>query len=338
MAFRRGTEQAEKAQAKKGGQGIHWFGLDDGQSITLRFLTDMNPHVEGGVEVGGLITVNQHNFAPTKAQPEGWKGENWPKGMGAVCRHDVAFEGIYDECYICDVVIPAQVDEKARKRLVAKPRSYAFAMEREQVLADGVLQGCNTVMETITRNEQEIQVPKIILVNMAWNNFFADIAAMAEVYQTVLDRDLVITRKGAEWNNTEYHSVALERDGLDMRDAALAAQVHAGDYCPRGDLWEEYDLERLVSHRASDDWYALWFDPNKQPNFGSGSDSSPSSPSAPTAPAVQQAKPASTEDPAVLAALADRIKGTGTNEGQVAPAPAAAPAQPAPAASLFPSS
>jgi hypothetical protein len=89
-AFARGEAGINEAIARQksgGSDRIDYFKLADEESCRVRFLNDLDSHEnEKGERVGGVITVEMHGMVPTKPQPKGYKGDNWPKRMGAVCR------------------------------------------------------------------------------------------------------------------------------------------------------------------------------------------------------------------------------------------------------------
>lgn len=256
-AFRRGAEEAEKATPQGGGGDYSWFQQkenDDG--IVIRYLTDSDE----------WITVDQH-YAPTRSKPKDWpEGSKWPKGMSAVCRNDEALREMYGDCYICENMSDPEDEDEPNK---AKPRTWALAAEREEVRENGKVIG---VQDVLVDGPDGDKVPKILIVNQAYSNFFTNAQAFAGRYGTVLDRDYFITRSGKN-NSTNYPHVPLDPvdldlgDGettpLDLREEAIREYYYAG----------RESLEDVVMGKASDRFYALFFDETKkQPAIKSNKD------------------------------------------------------------------
>lgn len=310
--LRRGGAGAEEA-SKGGGKfaRLNYFSLDENKTGIYRFLTD-SPD---------WFYVKQHPSVPTKNKPDDFKG-NWPQGMPAVCRHDEAFAGMYSDCYICDTPIMNPRDNS--KPLKPAVRVWALAIEREAVVKDGVTTGYKSVIEEIPeRNDKGeetgkvIRQPKIVVVNMGMKNFFSGLQGIYGLFQTVCDRDYMIRRTG-QGLDTDYQIIPLDK----MPDVA-----------PGTETWAKYekavadqgiDLMKIIADRASDEYYNRFFIPG---NGGGSTASTASVPSQPSAPAASN-EPVVDQDR--LAAMRDRVRGTGSNADATPPAteqaPAAAPA------------
>lgn len=291
--FRKGAEAA--AEASKGGGNFaktHFFSLDDKQKAVLRFLTDSDE----------WIVVDQHQMVPTKGKPADFDG-NWPEKMGAVCRKDPAFE--YGECYICDFV----VDGKRVKKPGA--RTWALACVREEVTEGGKIVGYRDQTRDVTRKkeddtEETTTEKAIVIVNMGFKNFFSILQGFAGHYGTITDRDYVIQRSGTE-KDTTYSIIPL--DPLEIDGQRLSKHHPTWEQRYASDLV----LEDVVSARASDEFYARFFDPRYSVT-GEGADKKVVvTGSEPTA------KPTNDVDEGKLAAIADRVKGYGPS-GDAAPA------------------
>lgn len=308
--LRRGGEAAEEAANAGGGRftKINYFSLDENKSTVVRFITD-SPD---------WFYVKQHPSVPTKNKPADFKG-NWPQGMPAVCRHDDAFTGMYDDCYVCD--LPVMSPHDPTKVLKPAIRVWALAVEREAVVENGVILGYRNVMldvdikddkgEPTGRTEKQV---KILVVNMGMKNFFSGLQGIYGLFGSVCDRDMNIRRTGTGIA-TDYQIIPLD-----------PIPTHK----PGTESWAKYevalkeqnlDLGVLIADRASDEYYARFFDPSKTPT-PTGATSNGSTASTPAA--TQPAAPAAdVVDQDRLAAMAARVTGTGTN---AAAAPAATPA------------
>lgn len=351
--FRRGAKAAKDAAAQKSRfDKIGYFKLEDGEKIVLRFLTDADPHwvhsETGQIEyafndgippdnsgnweaIGGWITCDQHSFVKTKGKPDGYTG-NWPASMGANCRKDEAFAGMYPDCFICDFM--KKSDGKPYSRT---PRVNAYAVVREEVMEGGRLVGYKTKVEEKERTDKEGKPtgekylePVLLHVQMADKNFFSNLRGYAAHYGTILDRDFVVTRSGSGMNDTSYQFVPCDpvpnpneetvKDfpHFDLRNPAVAAKFGVGDYC---EDTTRTSLVELVVDRASDDYYGRFFDTRVTATASNNGDGG-------GAPAEQQEKPSTEADPERMAALKDRLKAHPDGPEE---APAAAPAPEAPA-------
>lgn len=252
--FRKGAQAA--AEASKGGAfaRTNFFSLEDGKETILRFLTPADE----------WITVLQHQMVPTKPQPDNYKGDKWPERMGAVCRNDEAFSGMYDDCYICEFLVDGN---KVRR---PSARTWALACIREEVIGDGsdALGGPEfkgkvvgykdaTREETRKQDDKEVTetVKDIVVVNMGWRNFFSVLDGFAGRYGTITDRDYWVKRVGAG-TDTTYQIVGMDTikdadgDVLDPQNPKFADRYATA-----------LKLEEVITERADDDFYARFFDP-----------------------------------------------------------------------------
>jgi hypothetical protein len=315
--FRKGGAVAEEAAAKANTRfsKVEYLSLEKDETVILRFMTD---HTD-------WITVNNHAMIGTKSKPADFEG-NWPDTMGAVCRHDQAFE--YPECYICDFGLEKK--DKKGKPKKPQPRTWALACIREEVIENGQVVGIKDRLREVQRKkegseETEKVIEKdIVVVKFAWSNFWHNIQAAAGHYGTVLDRDFLIKRKG-EGLDTEYNclpldpiNVSVDANGDIIRDPA----VQGTDV--RFDLRNEkfmalyphnLDLEDIITRQSNEEWYARWFDPrfsiDKEGNVVKTGEAPEPKPDNDVAAADR------------LAALSERVKSYGN--GAPATEPAAAP-------------
>ncbi len=264
MSFRRGGSAAEQAEkeanvSSSGRRGPDFFGLkEDGDSTVIRLLTDHDD----------WIWVEQHSFVPTKPAPK--DSEKWPKSMTSVCRKDKAFEGVYDDCYICDAKLKNSFGKLATPRI----RVWALAVERELVRGDGsealggpakqgVVIGVRDKVDEIDELDtngkptgNKLQYPRIIVINMAMKGFFSHLKGVHGLYGTVCDRDFLVTRSGTG-TDTEYKFAPIDpipdvRPGTPAWDKYLQAVAE-----------REISLEEIVADKATDEYYARFFDPAK---------------------------------------------------------------------------
>lgn len=261
-AFRRGTEELEEA-AKNAGASFQrdvFFSLEDGKSAILRFITEGDAHPD--IEDSGFITVLQYGNIPTKEKPKDWPdGAKWPKSMPAVARSDEAFEGMFEDDYIAD-----HMTDSKGNRYKPSPRYWAYACLREEVFGDGTDATGGPSMKgklvgyrdqtrevTIKRDgkEEVIKEKAVVIVNMAYKNFFSTLIGFNRAYGTMLDRDYQITRVGSGPSDTDYRIVPLDPiKNLDLRDPETLKK-----YLPEKPLWE------VVLGRADDEYYGRFFDP-----------------------------------------------------------------------------
>lgn len=287
--FRRGgnaAEEADKAAAKAArsrGKGPDYFRLkDDRDTAVIRPYTDHDD----------WIWVEQHSFVPTKPAPKG--AENWPDSMTSVCRHDKAFTGVYTDCYVCDNKLKNRFGKLARPAI----RIWALAVERELVRGDGspelggpakegVVVGVRDKIDEIEETDENgnatgtvLRFPRILIVNMPMKGFFANLKALYGLYGTVTDRDFVVTRDGTG-TDTNYRITALDPIA-DVRPGTPAWERYTQAVNER-----EINLEAIVADKASDAYYARFFDVAKQVDEDGNVVAAGSAPAAPAAGGMQ---------------------------------------------------
>lgn len=281
--FRKGGEAAsEAAKSQGGGQfaKVHYFGIaKDGDTAVIRYITD-SPD---------WIWVDQHASVPTKNKPKDHEG-SWPESMPAVCRYDEAFKGTYEDCYIDD----AKIENKWNRLCKPSVRVWAIACLREEVICSKEMHEADpeTYPESkigkrigytdATREIEEVdkdgkptgnkkQELALVVVNMAPSNFFDGLQAIYSMSgedgepdtRTITDRDFQIKRSGLG-KDSEYYHVGLKETPA-LRGATPAYEA--------SERWEKYtkavkeqnlDLATIVGEKASDEYYARFFDPNKE--------------------------------------------------------------------------
>lgn len=300
-----------------------FFSLDDGSSAVLRFLTDFEAvRASDGELAGGWPAFRQHQNIPTKPKPSDYKG-NWPATMPANCRRDPQFADAYSDCYICDVIGPTlQYYKKPGQRY------FALAVLREAVKEDGRIVGYRDQLKEITikgkdgEEDRTEKVKAVVVVNMAWKNFFSILNGYASAYGTVLDRDYKVERHGEKLDTT-YTIIPLDPTGanldgetvpFDLRDDRLMVR-----YLPRAaDIGyakaSDERLSEVIAERASDDFYARFFDATKAvPASGGGTGGNAAAEPQSTNGTVptQAVAPDEQAVDASVNRLVDRIKGAG---------------------------
>jgi hypothetical protein len=321
MALRRGAkgaeEEAKKAKISFG--RVEYFKLTDGDTITVRLIDGPDD----------WVYTNQHSFVPTKGAPpdadEATK-KKWPQRMGAVCRRDEAFKDKYIDCCICDEM--TNPNNKSGKytapvrlwgRMVIREAVTGTAAMVQEGLIDeskvGKVVGYRDEMVDEAETDKDgketgkvIRRPKIVVANLSLDNFFGILEGFAEAYADeggILNRDIVITRKGTDTDTTYQLTPKSPTPGFDLADPKTKQQYE--EFAAQAHLSVE-DLERLIEDLASDDFYARYFDVTKP--FPASKKKSTDGGSAGGAPATQQAKPvedAATQD--ALAAMRARVRG-----------------------------
>lgn len=310
--FRRGGEAAKEEAAKAGGgrfSRVNYLSVDDGEQVVVRYLTD-SPD---------WIYVDQHASVPTKNKPKGHEG-NWPEAMPAVCRYDEAFKGVHSDCYICD----AQIKNKWNRVCKATVRVWALACLREEVLwteedaKEGLCEqkqvgrrrGYQDAVREIDERDEKgettgntIQERAIVVVNFAPSNYFNNLQSMYGIYETVCDRDYVVSRSG-EGKDADYDHIPLDP---------------TPNLTPETDRWQKYtdaikeqnlDLEAIIADKASDEYYARFFDPNKEAPSRSKDGAKGGKDDAPPAPA----ETSNDVDQDRLEAMRNRVRGHGSQK------------------------
>lgn len=323
MAFRKGGESAQQASKQTGSKfrrtpylGASHFEEGGGQVI-LRYLT----------ESPDWIWVDQHPSAPTKNKPRDFEG-NWPESMPAVCRYDEAFtdeatgQRKYADCYICD----AKLTNKWGR--VSKPtiRVWALACLREEVVGTAEMVAAgeitedkvgkrlgfkDSMREVEERDEKGEPTGKthmeraIVIVNQASNNYFNGLQACFDAYgKTNCDRDYIVKKIG-EGKDVDFPHIPLD----------ATPNLKPGH---ENGKWQRYldaiteqkiDIEAIINDRASDEYFARFFDPNKteapRASGGSGSDGAAGAGAPPEAP-----EKSNDVDADKLAAMRARLRGT----------------------------
>lgn len=303
MQFKRGGDESiDASNAQRGGgfRKTHFFNLADGEQAFLRYITDW----------GALYFCKMHQMFPTKNKPADFTGTNWPENMSTVCRYDEIFGGFYKDCYPCD---HPEIVNKWGRPYKATVRDWVVAILREEVIGTQEMadQGAITADQVGLRigfrdATREVEIPKrdrdgkpiegenetviepaFVIVNMAPNNYFDALGAMAAAYEgTICDRDYLVRCKGEGKDKTFTHAPMKETPNLKPGTEKWQAKY----LDPIAKINEEggsLDIEKLIAHRASDEYMARFIDPDKvdtsQPKGGKGGtkESAPDVPESP---------------------------------------------------------
>jgi hypothetical protein len=227
------------------------------------------------------ITVKQH-YAQTKQRPPYAKeGQTWPAKMYAVCRKDKVFAKKYGGTCLLDDLGNKPSD-----------RTFALAVEREQVISNGQIVGIRDKTREVLRLRRrrpagrravegdkkyyaKKTVPAWVVLNMGYKNFFNALSGQAGYFGTILDADYVVKRTGTE-TDTNYTFVRLNpitmtgewaqslgvADGTPYHLGMVVAQEE-GTGRPITLMERVYpdmpDLRKIVADRTNDEYYGRWF-------------------------------------------------------------------------------
>jgi hypothetical protein len=308
-AFRTGAEEAKAASKGASFARTHYLSLDENEEVVVRPITDGHR----------IITVLQHQMVPTKKAPK--DAENWPEKMGAVCRYDPAFDGVYADCFIDDNGL--ERNPKTGKPRKPAARNWMLACVREPVKEGGKIMGYRNKKREVAQigkdgkptgeNTEELD---IVVINLGHRNFTGTLLGFAGLYDTLLDRDYWIKREGTELD-TVYRIAPLdpievdiidpetgeptgEVDILDLRDPQYMARYGFRD---EDEAFEA--LAKIVEERASDEFYARFFDTRvKVDEEGKVSEAS-----AAEQKAAATSAPSNDADPNQLEELRKRVRG-----------------------------
>jgi hypothetical protein len=255
----RGIKATEQSAA--GFARTTFFSLKDGDSATIRFLTDADPtELEGGGLAGGWITVFQHQNVQTKGAPTGFTG-NWPGHMTAICRaEDLTDWGInspFADCALC------------MSGVKTSARIWALAVLREEVREGGRTIGFKDVTREVIVKEGQPPVtePAIVVINLGRRNFFGPISGWYGRNGTILDRDFAVTRTGdgldTLYNPIGLDPIAVDESGrtFDLRDPEFMSRYLPDVEGPTGyAVASDKMLVPIIADRISDAYYGKFFD------------------------------------------------------------------------------
>lgn len=264
----KGAEQAEKISDENKASGafrLSQFVMKDGDApAAMHFITEQTE----------IVTLDVHQFIPTKPKPEGWPGDKYPKSMWAVCQLDRAFrlrgpdgelldgyEEGYGNCHIHNVM--AGKKDPTYGGDLAKPASqvYGLAVMRKPLndpVSGNVIGFQDEMVEFKDAAGTTYQVPKIVIVSQKYSNFWHPIKATAYLPpHTILDKDFIVSRKGNEYN--------------------IVPAIQTPDLKPGTPAWAKYEealkltgfslADYLIEH-STPDHYARFFIEGATPSGG----------------------------------------------------------------------
>jgi hypothetical protein len=283
LAFKRGAKAAQEAAENNGPQGFErtqYLRLEAGESVRVRLLHD-------GDE---WYYASTHSFVPLRDPNPEWSDERkkfyTDKNMSATCRRD---ENIGEaECYICDVLPSVKPNPKTANAKSPKNKGKYWPQVRyfipvvlrepivgtQKMIDEGLIPAevtrggkmvstVDQIMSWTDKTESVDEIgadgqptgskvlgPAIRLVEASYGNSIANLQNLWEMSDegTLLDRDVVMTRDG-EGMDTKYLWVDKARTpSHDLSDPATREKYHIPD------------IEKLITERASEEYYAKFFD------------------------------------------------------------------------------
>jgi hypothetical protein len=277
----RGGQRAQEEAAKAKTNRTSTYGLWEYFSLDAPAEGEVN----GGSEVIRLILdepdfieAKQHSYTSTKSAPADLpEGKKWRPKVDATCRYTRVQEGtLYDDCYVCDNVTVMRNGKESKafpstKLWVPAVIRIPVKVTQEHVdkgLAESFEIGSYSLYEDDTVEKEidgkKVMLPRFVVLNFGFKNFFDKLLGFHNVYGTLLDRDYKITRKGSG-TDTDYIIVPLdpqkdlETGGkFDLRNPDIASRYQL----PTGEDWVTV-LTKVVMDKASDDYYGFFFDPSK---------------------------------------------------------------------------
>jgi hypothetical protein len=323
------------AAAAKEGTGFAasragFFKIADGELAFVQFVTDP----------WEWQTVDMHSMVKTKGQPADWEG-NWPDSVTPVCRLNKMGDGMpmFPECYVCEFV--KQKDGKPFKR---SSRTWALGVLREEVLGDGSPEqggpqwlgrrrGFRNKMIEMAKlgpdgqllkgpdgkptGETELR-PEVVIFPMGWKNFFQAVQGAAQVNGgTITNLTFAIQRSGTQLE-TQYSVTSMGAGKQDFNDPKYAEKIGVkvdweqrdAEGHPLKIYPAEYDIPKMLMHRASDEFYARFIDPRV---------------TLPSSGKKAEPKPSNDVEPENLKSMRERIMGWSEANAPEGGAPADAP-------------
>jgi hypothetical protein len=330
--FVKDEKAAQKAARGRAGY-VSSYLQDDGDSVIIRPLFECelmgldrsqpigpeNPHDP----TTGWIWTKMHNFVKTKGAPKDKpKDAKWPEKVSAVCRRTPVGRDqhpLFPECILDGRTTDRGYKETPRMHLwttavvrdqvvvtpeLAAQRGLSEKMVGKKTLVDK-MDLVDEVDSSGNKTGNKIWKRHFVIVNMRLDNFFSSLISFSKYYETSLDRDYLITRKGPKGEKHEHQvtpldpfEVTVERNDeqvrirYDLREPEVAA-VYAADVQALG--LDRQSLIKKTSWMVSDPYYRLYFDERYEGSWkdlrrGRDDEASSSDDDAPPLPAEQVAK------------------------------------------------
>lgn len=255
MGGRKGLAAVEKAVESSKATGtysrLNFLGLGEGESIIVRFLTDIDDVVT--VKMYELIygpngKPSGFVYAPDWFEEEPDKAVDWVKKFGGKQRE----KGTTGD----------PVDPKLTERTIA------IAVEREEVPVDGEdgkrrKKTQDKFVKVPTKNDGELEGRNFILVKQAHKNFWVHLVQYFHEFGTLCDRDYKITRTGKGFD-TSYSIIPKTPDeDWDESGSSLVALKERYGYgtgkdIDGNDLAADSEERFFYCPQTLDDWCDYW--------------------------------------------------------------------------------
>lgn len=354
FAFRTGAESA-KAGTGFASSRAGFFKIADNELAFVQFVTDP----------WEWITVDMHSMVRTKGQPSDWEGQWPESVSPVCRRNKVDMGGalvpMFEDCYVCEFLKDPYNASKPFKR---SSRTWALGVLREEVLGDGSPEqggekwlgrrrGFRNKMTEMLKLDAEgnplkgpdgkltgekEMVPEVVIFTMGWKNFFQGIQGAAQINNSDICRNTItnltfaIQRQG-EKLETNYSVTSMGSGKQDFNDPKYAEKIGVkvdlaqrdAEGHPKKIYPPQYDIPKMLNHRASAEFYARFIDPRV--TVPSGKKTEP--------------KPSNDAEPENLKGMRERIMawsdasapGDVPDDGSDSPGPDQSPAPSAPASS-----
>ena len=219
-------------------------------------------------EADEWLYVDMHQFVPTKDKPEDYEGK-WPEKMSAVCQNDQAFiddsTGQYmpgfGDCYICKSPQYKALDRFKKPINKISVRGWALMCLREPMMEDGRIVAFSDSLVEIRLGKDKgsekadtEQVRNIVVAQMSWKNFWANLNTQYGLHGTVRDRDYLITVTG---EGTDKNFTFINLDPIADHKPGTASWKLYEEACEKQGL----DLMKIISEQASNEYYDKFFRP-----------------------------------------------------------------------------
>jgi hypothetical protein len=286
-----GDEAAEvlaEEAAKRRGSGrfrVQTLSIAKGADFVFRPYTDRKgrivvPAGDGAPAVThpGWISVDAHQFIPTKDQPAEYTGDKWPQKMWAICPNDRMFrvregdeltdsyEPGYGNCYL-HTALAGQKDARYGYDLsIPSAQVIGLAVLREAVHGDSanpkkVTAFTDKTVEWYDSEGNMTKIPHFVIFSQRYDKFWAAIAAAGYMDQTACNKDFWVRRGPDDKSKIEVSSINMDPS-----------------FVPGTDRWKAmydetlkligFDLREWVLDHARLDHYKRWFIPGAVPEGG----------------------------------------------------------------------
>lgn len=267
MGVRKGAKEgAEAAKRQQGARNrVRYLTSeatlkDEGDRVFVRPIT----------EADEWLYLDMHQFVPTKDKPDDYEGK-WPEKMSAVCQNDPAFfddaagrfmDG-FGDCYICKAPQYKALDRFKKPISKTSTRGWGLMCLREAVQEDGRIVAFKDSIVDIRvgkGNDQKTeQVRNIVVAQMSWKNFWANLNTQYGAHGTVRDRDylVTVTGEGTDKNFTFINLDPIVNDDGSRHEPGSESWKVYEEACEKQGL----DLMKIITEQASPEYYDKFFRP-----------------------------------------------------------------------------